>query len=53
MVGKLNIDDEKEIADKYSVMSIPTVKVFKNGEVLGTMVGAQSIARLREMVKVK
>ncbi|KKR91910.1 MAG: Thioredoxin [Parcubacteria group bacterium GW2011_GWC2_42_12] len=32
-IGKLNIDENQEIASKYNVMSIPTFLVFKNGKV--------------------
>lgn len=38
-VGKVNVDEEREIAEKYMVMSIPTVLVIKNGEVVNTLVG--------------
>lgn len=41
-VGKLNIDDEGEIAGKYRVMSIPTIMLFKNGEVVERVVGART-----------
>lgn len=38
-VGKVNVDEQREIAGKYMVMSIPTVMVFKNGELVNTLVG--------------
>ena len=38
-VGKVNVDEEREVAQKYMVMSIPTVLVMKNGEVVNTLVG--------------
>lgn len=41
-VGKLDVDANGETAQKYGVMSIPSLIVFKNGEVVKTMVGAQS-----------
>ena len=41
-VGKLNIDDEMEIAQQYRVMSIPTFLFFKGGKVVDTSVGAMS-----------
>ena len=41
-VGKLNIDEEMDIAQKYRVMSIPTFIVFKGGQALETSVGAMS-----------
>ena len=41
-IGKLNIDENMSIAQAYQVMSIPTFKLFKNGEVVNTMIGAMS-----------
>jgi thioredoxin 1 len=40
-VGKLNVD-ENQISGQYGIMSIPSLLVFKNGEVVKTMIGAQS-----------
>ncbi len=39
-VYKLNVDDEPSIAEKYNVMSIPTLLVFKEGKVVEQVVGA-------------
>ena len=39
-VVKVNVDDAQELAMQYSVMSIPSLLVFKNGEVVDQMVGA-------------
>ena len=41
-VGKLNVDDNSATASKYGIMSIPSLVVFKNGQPVKTMVGAQS-----------
>lgn len=41
-VGKLNIDDEMEIAQQYRVMSIPTFILFKDGKAVEMSVGAMS-----------
>ena len=41
-VGKLNIDDEMELAQQYRVMSIPTFILFKDGKAVETSVGAMS-----------
>ena len=41
-VGKVNVDEEAELAVKYGIVSIPTVLIFKNGEVMEKLVGAQS-----------
>lgn len=40
-VYKLNVDDAPDIAARYGVMSIPTLIVFKNGQVAGKTVGVQ------------
>jgi len=42
IVAKLNVDDNPDIAMKYSVMSIPTLLVFSGGEVSKRLVGAKS-----------
>lgn len=41
-VGKLNVDESQESAQKFSVMSIPTLIIFKDGKVVETMVGVQT-----------
>lgn len=41
-IGKCNIDDNMEIAQKYRVMSIPTFIFFKDGQAVETKVGAMS-----------
>lgn len=47
-IGKLNIDDNKNTAQQYSVMSIPTLLIFKGGEVVERFVGVQPKNRLQE-----
>ncbi len=39
-VGKINIDEQPELATKYQVMSVPTLMVIKNGEVTNRVTGA-------------
>lgn len=39
IVGKINVDDEQELAIRYGVMSIPTVIVFKDGQEVARKVG--------------
>lgn len=48
-VCKVNVDDEQEIARRFGVMSIPTLIVFKDGEVAGKAVGVQSAAALKKL----
>ena len=38
-VGKVDVDEEPELAMRYGIASIPTLKVFKNGEVVKSSVG--------------
>ena len=45
-VGKLNVDNDPEIAQRYRVMSIPTFLFVKNGEAVGTSLGAMDKATL-------
>ena len=39
VIGKVNVDEEQELAIRYGVMSIPTVIFFKNGQEIGRKVG--------------
>ncbi|AIV33368.1 thioredoxin [Streptomyces coelicoflavus] len=45
-IVKLNIDENPDTAAKYGVMSIPTMNVYKGGEVVQTIVGAKPKAAL-------
>jgi len=47
-IGKLNIQDHKQIAIKYSVQNIPTLMVVRNGEVTQRWTGGQPKAVLQE-----
>lgn len=49
-VCKLNIDDNKETPPKYAVRGIPTLMLFKNGNVEATKVGALSKSQLAAFV---
>ncbi|MFA5158650.1 MAG: thioredoxin [Patescibacteria group bacterium] len=54
IVGKVNIDEESEVAEKFHVMSVPTFLMFKEGKVINQIVGAVSKEMLVEMIdKVK
>lgn len=41
VVGKVNVDEERGLAQKYRVLSIPTLFIFKDGEVVDQIVGAR------------
>ncbi|MFH0776942.1 MAG: thioredoxin [Patescibacteria group bacterium] len=45
-VGKVNIDEEGALAQKFGVMSIPTFKIFKDGVEIATMVGGMAKEKL-------
>jgi thioredoxin 1 len=49
-VGKINIDDNPNTAANYGVSSIPTLMIFKNGEVIDRFVGVQPKKRLQEAI---
>ena len=42
LICKVDIDTEPSLAQEYGIMSIPTLLVFKNGEITGEAVGVQS-----------
>ena len=41
-IAKLNVDEHKKTAEEFEVMSIPTLKIFKNGQVVEDMTGLQT-----------
>ncbi|MFU8793133.1 MAG: thioredoxin [Acholeplasmataceae bacterium] len=51
-VCKLDCDDASEIADEYQVMSIPTIIIFKNGEIVETQIGVHSKEKLKKLLGV-
>lgn len=50
-VGKLNVDENSDIAAEYGVRSIPTLLVFKNGELKEKTVGVQTKAQIKELLQ--
>jgi len=50
-IAKVNIDENPDIAAQYGVRSIPTLYMFKNGEVVDQMVGAAPKGKLSDWMK--
>lgn len=50
VVGKINVDEEANLAAQFHIMSIPTLVVIKNGEVANQAVGAKPKAQVLEML---
>lgn len=50
LVGKINVDEEQELAAAFSVMSIPTLVVLRNGEVVNKSMGAKPKAAILSML---
>ena len=50
VVGKLDVDEHPAIAERYGVHNIPTVLVFRNGQLRARSVGLVAITRLRELL---
>ncbi len=50
-VGKLNVDEEGELAQKYGVMSIPTLILFREGKAVKTEVGFHSMDQLKNLIQ--
>lgn len=50
-VGKINVDEQPELASKYNVMSIPTIAVFKDGKISKTAVGARPKSAILDLLK--
>jgi len=51
VVGKVNVDEQPELAGEYKIMSIPTVIVIKNGQVTNTSVGYVPKEQLESLIK--
>jgi len=50
VVGKINVDDQGDLAARFGIMSIPTIIVFKNGQEAGRAVGVRPKASLEAML---
>ena len=51
-IGKVNVDEDAELATKFGVRSIPTFIVFYNGQIVSSTVGVQTIEKLKEMLEI-
>jgi thioredoxin 1 len=49
-IVKLNVDENPAVAQKYGIMSIPTLMMFKNGELASRQVGAAPKAKLEQWI---
>ena len=47
-VGKVNVDEQSDLASKYQISSIPTLILFRNGQIVNTTVGYHSKGELKE-----
>jgi len=50
-VGKVNVDEEPGLAGRYGISSIPTLMVFKNGELVNTAVGVRPKEQIEALLK--
>ena len=48
---KLNVDESVEVVRKYNIMSIPTILIFNDGELVNQTVGLKSKEELKELLK--
>ena len=50
-IGKVDVDENPVLAQRFGVMSIPTLIAFRNGQVVNQRVGVQSLDALKNMLK--
>ena len=51
LVGKINVDDEPEIAQQFGVISIPTLVILKDGKVVNQSAGARPKAQILSLLE--
>ena len=49
--GKINVDEQRELATRFNIMSIPTLLFFKDGQVADTLIGALPKEQIEEKIK--
>jgi len=52
-VGKINVDEEQNLAQAFNIMSIPTLVVINNGKLVNQAVGVRSKQEILEMLKIE
>ncbi len=50
-VGEVNVDENNGLAGRYGIMSIPTLKFFKDGKIVGELIGAAPKNMIEEQIK--
>jgi thioredoxin 1 len=50
VIGKVNVDDQGELSSRFRIMSIPTIILFKGGQVVDKVVGARTKEELAEII---
>jgi len=51
IIKKLNVDENQQTAMKYQIMSLPTVALFKDGEIVESLIGVQPKGAYEEIIK--
>lgn len=49
-IGKVNVDEQPELANRYGIVSIPTIMIFKEGKLAETVVGYRSKSQLAMLI---
>lgn len=49
-VGKVDIDSNEDVSKQFGIQSIPTIMIFKNGEVVERVLGVQPKSRIQELI---
>ena len=50
-IGKINVDEQPQLAAQFGIVSIPTVKVFRGGQCTASLVGLRSKAELEALIR--
>ncbi len=53
ILAKLDVHENHQISSKFNIMSIPSVKLFKNGKVIDEFVGVQQEQKIRDWLEIK